>query len=167
MATKLSVISHADKTWSAEGDYAARRNRMICKVSTDDKSEHKAFYERTAKADLYRVSVLTTRKVSSGAKITFGRTYTMKGPIAPGRSEDAAVFVAKSVLPKLVKRGNRHSKPMCTVCLGLIGKSMRVVQMTLDSAFTGDTVDPGCARIWVAFRVCSHECAKKATAVLE
>lgn len=162
MTTKkmnLRMVSALDKSWGTQGTYEDRRCRMIREITTIE-SKQKGFYERTTQADLYRVSVLTTRKIKS-TKRTLGRTSTMRGPLDSNASQQAAIFVTKESLRELADHAKRYSEPFCTVCLEPIGSSTSAVQMILDSWFTDGNPDRN--RIWVAFRVCSERCGKKAS----
>lgn len=154
------MVGALDRSWETKGTYAERRKQMIRQITTV-KSKQQGFYRRATDADLYRVSVLTTR-IISGQKKTLARTSTFRGPLAGGVSQRAAVHVAKKTLHRLADYATQYSVPYCTVCLGTIGDSTRVVQMTLDACF-GGTTTLATARIWVAFRVCSEECGGKAS----
>lgn len=156
------MVSAIDKMWSTQGTYEQRRQRMIRQVSTEP-SKQKGFYQRTTQADLYRITVITTRTIAR-TKRTLGRTCTVKGPLDADKVRPAAMFVAKQSLWELVRHAEKYSEPLCTVCLGPIGKSTRAVQINLDSWFTNEDHDR--ERIWAAFRVCSERCRKKAS-VLE
>ena len=160
---QLTMVSSTDKTFPTQGSsYTERHKRLMREVSTARRGQE-AFYRRTKQADLYRISALTVRQVQ-GTKRVLVRTCSMKGPLGEGTSQRASTYVAQQTLSQLAKYANKYSKPFCAVCLAPAHQSSRVVQIAMDSWFTGaKTCDPGRARIWVAFRVCSDQCGKNAT----
>ena len=65
------MVSAIDKTWAIkEKTYQDRHRRTMFEVSADE-DKQAGFYQRVTDADLYRVSVLTTRVLSrTGPKQT-------------------------------------------------------------------------------------------------